>query len=153
MHYSEYLLQKESDLSTKKQRKKQRDQMADILKYLGGDKHWYKRTEIQRELQETYSSDSEFNLGQLAADIPYTDISVDDICLNFSTGEDYDGYPEYRIELAVSTPELDFEYYDTLCSYILPSDYQIKLALQEREEYNTYLKLKDKYEQGGVNAS
>ena len=110
-----------------------RKQLADCLKYYNKQDGYY----IKRELVEDFN----YNLtgASTLEDILYfckeNNIHPNTVTISGYSGEDYDGYPENGITISTFRKQTDEEYFDLVCSCILPTKYQ-------QEQYEQYLKLK-----------
>jgi hypothetical protein len=52
--------------------------------------------------------------------------------------EEYDGYSAWEVEIYSLRKQTDKEYFESLCGYILPAEYQ-------QNQYETYLRLKKQF--------
>lgn len=114
-----------------------RKQLAYCLKYYKKTEGYYPTREYVENFQ--YSLSGEITLKDIQNFCNINNIDINDIYICGYSAEDYDGYPESGVNITIYRKQTDEEYFDTVCSCILPSEYQL-------EQYNTYLRLKKMFE-------
>lgn len=123
---------------------KLRKMIADCLRYI---KHlnkgkfgygWIPRDTVEVHVETYYTTYSSVSLADVILGID--PIDYDSIFIRGSSYVDrYDGMDSSQVELYSYRKQTDQEYFDSICSYILPAKYQ-------QEKYETYLQLKKLFE-------
>lgn len=148
-NYSDYLQIKECDKKGKEFRKK----LLDLVKYARkADKGYiFSAREIQERFVEyTSQGHGSFSVSDILHRVNFLGLDPAKVHFEVHTGEDFEGYPEFTLQLYVMTPETDSEYFNRLGEIISPSKHQIKQAILDRKEQEEYLRLKAKFEGKGV---
>lgn len=115
-----------------------RNQIKDVLKYLRKtDKYCLERQSEEVVLDNLCTAFGLVNLSSLILEYGNEDTSK--VFIRGYSAEDYDGYPEGFIEISTERKQTDLEYFEYLCSILLPTDYQMK-------QYKEYLRLKEMFE-------
>lgn len=115
-----------------------RNQIKDVLKYL-------RKTDrccLERQTEEVVLDNLCTNVGLVNLSSLMQEYSNGDSSKVFIRGysaEDYDDYPEGFIEISTERKQTDREYFEYLCSILLPTDYQMKQCKE-------YLRLKEMFE-------
>lgn len=114
-----------------------RNQIKDVLKYLRKtDKYSLERQTEEVILDNLCTTGScRISLSSLAGQ--YKDFP--DVFVRGYQLDDSDDYPDGYIEISTERKQTDQEYFDYLCSILLPTDYQMK-------QYKEYLRLKRMFE-------
>lgn len=119
---------------------KLRKQIADCLRYLryGDYGYWIPREDI--EVHEDII-DTTYNVVSLETLIDYIDPKeYKNIFVRGSSyKDDYGDMDSSQVEIYTYRKQTDQEYFDSLCEYILPTEYQ-------QDQYETYLRLKKVFE-------
>ena len=117
-----------------------RKQIADVLRYIRRNED-FNHPRIDVEVHMEYIT-TECNGASLSTLIDCIDPSCyDKVFVRGGAGEDYDGYKEGYVEVYTYRKQTDEEYFESLCQYLLPTDYQGK-------QYKEYLRLKAMFEGG-----
>jgi hypothetical protein len=114
-----------------------RKQIADTIRFIRKN---YSTNPVRDRVEETVEIiDTTYSHVSIADLAMYTKgHSTNDIYIRGESFLDYDDIPINKVFLFRLRKQTDEEYFDTVCSYVLPSSYQI-------EQYETYLRLKQIY--------
>lgn len=115
-----------------------RNQIKDALKYLRKtDRYSLERKTEEVVLDNLCTNAGLVDLSSLIQEYGNGDPSK--VFIRGYSAEDYDGYPEGFIEISTERKQTDREYFEYLCSILLPTDYQLT-------QYKEYLRLKGIFE-------
>lgn len=114
-----------------------RKQIADTLRYVRRTHgYWVDREVYSEEIDRLRAPASMSDVMQV---IKTHNLSIDDVMLEEITEYDFDDYAYSFLTISVINPQNDESYFESLCETVLPTPYQL-------EEYDTYKRLKFKYE-------
>lgn len=115
-----------------------RNQIKDVLKYLRKtDRDYLERQTEEVVLNNLCTNAGLVNLSSLMQEYGNGDSSK--VFIRGYSAEDYDGYPEGFIEISTERKQTDREYFEYLCSILLPTEYQLT-------QYKEYIRLKEMFE-------
>lgn len=115
-----------------------RNQIKDVLKYLRKtDRYCLERQNKEVVLDNLCTNAGLVDLSSLMQEYGNGDSSK--VFIRGYSAEDYDGYPEGFIEISTERKQTDEEYFEYLCSILLPTEYQLN-------QYKEYLRLKEMFE-------
>lgn len=115
-----------------------RNQIKDVLKYLRKtDRYCLERQTEEVVLDNLCTNAGLVDLSSLIQEYGNGDSSK--VFIRGYSAEDYDGYPEGFIEISTERKQTDLEYFEYLCSILLPTDYQL-------QQYKEYIRLKEMFE-------
>lgn len=127
----------------KEEQKQLRKQIADCLRYIKNlntgrfGYGWIQRKDIEVHEDTIDTTHSGVSLETL---VEYVDPKYySNVFVRGKSYEDYDGQDGSEVELYTLRKQTDQEYFDYLCSYIVPIEYQ-------QNQYETYLRLKKLFE-------
>ena len=118
---------------------KLRRMIADCLKYLKKqDWGWLEREDVEVTVVVYETTYGRVSLAEVLGGIDPKD--YDKLFLRGKSYRDCDGFEDSsEVELYSYRKQTDQEYFDSICQYILPTEYQ-------QEQYETYLRLKEMFE-------
>lgn len=122
---------------------KLRRMIADCLKYLKKqDWNWLEREDIEIVEDTYYTTNYGVSIAEVIDGVDPKD--YDKLFLRGKSYKDYDGFEDSsEVELYSYRKQTDQEYFDSICQYILPTEYQ-------QGQYETYLRLKKMFEGGAM---
>jgi len=120
--------------------KQLRKMLVDCLRYIHkGSKYGYRieRETVEVGIDTCDTTSRSVCLSEIIKGIDPAD--YENVLIQGSSYEDFDGFTGSQIELYYYRKQTDQEYFESVCSYILPTDYQVN-------QYNEYLRLKAQFE-------
>ena len=116
-----------------------RRMITDCLKYLSKPSRRYmKREDVEVYIQSYNTTYNNVSISEIIEGIDPKDYTS--TYIRGKSYQDNEGYEEAaEIELYYYRKQTDQEYFDSICQYILPTDYQ-------QQQYQQYLRLKSIFE-------
>ena len=114
-----------------------RNQIKDVLKYLRKTDRYSLDRQTEEVVLDNLCTTGSCRISLCSLAEQYKDFP--EVFIRGYEANDYDDYPDGYIEISTERKQTDQEYFEYLCSILLPTDYQAR-------QYKEYLRLKEMFE-------